>query len=276
MILFINRTNNCYLISVIQALLSIPILVNFLKNSDEESEIVTLFSNLINQLRDSNKNLIESNSIIRILGKYDSFFNGRNQEDAHECLIRLFDILTKEYKNKGIRNKFNIHFKTTVTCNKCDYLSINQFTDYSIILNFKTQHNNKNNKNRHNLAELFEDYIRIEEVNAKCEKCRSGKISKCTRIVKLPQVLVVVFSKFNQLASSVEVSKKININLNNVDYFYNLISKINHTGNLNSGHYTADRLINGKWFNLNDDTIHEIKNEPRYDSKCYIAIYNLK
>ena len=46
---------------------------------------------------------------MKILGNYDSFFDGKHQEDAHECMIRLFDILIKEYRNKAIYNKFTIH-----------------------------------------------------------------------------------------------------------------------------------------------------------------------
>ncbi len=273
MILFINRSNNCYLISVMQAIFAVPVFARFLKNSRPKNEIVELFSNLINHVTQSNKIVVNSDSIMKILGKYDSFFDGRHQEDAHECMIRLFDILIKEYKNKAVYNKFTIHFKTTVRCNKCDYLNNTEFTDQYAILNYPTK------KNKFTLSELFQYYLQEELLESECEKCRHVSVSKCTKITKLPQVLIIVFSKFNQLNKGVLVSKKININLNGTDYLYILTSRINHTGTLNSGHYTADVFnTDNNWYNFNDDTVHRIcQNEYGvYDSNCYIAIYSLK
>lgn len=259
MILFMNKRNECYLISSLQALFAIP---SNVFDCESSNEFVVLFNVMCKYAHNSEKLIIKSDSVMNILYKYDTFFNGKHQEDAHECIVRIFDIMAKE--NKSFYDHFNIHFRTTVSCTKCDYLNNTNFTNQFIILNFSEK------KNRFNLAELFDYYTQTEKLDVACSSCHKGKVYKYTKITKLPRILVIVFSKFNQLDAKVHVSKKINIVLDDTKHTYHLISKINHTGNLNSGHYTTDRMISKKWYNFNDHVLSESKYE---DSRCYISIY---
>jgi ubiquitin C-terminal hydrolase len=40
---------------------------------------------------------------------------------------------------------------------------------------------------------------------------------------------------------------------------YNLVGVVNHSGDIDFGHYTAEckNPINGKWYNFNDSSVHE-------------------
>lgn len=42
---------------------------------------------------------------------------------------------------------------------------------------------------------------------------------------------------------------------------YNLVGVVNHSGDIDFGHYTAEcrNPINGKWYDFNDSSVHEIK-----------------
>lgn len=42
---------------------------------------------------------------------------------------------------------------------------------------------------------------------------------------------------------------------------YNLVGVVNHCGDIDFGHYTAEcrNPINGKWYDFNDSSVHEIK-----------------
>lgn len=267
MLLFINKRNQCYLISTLQAIFAIPQLKNILNIYNTNNDFVNIFNTLINHANDSNRLTVKSDSIMKILFKYDKFFNGKNQEDAHECMIKLLHIISKEYKNKSFYHNFNIIFKSIVTCTKCDYLSETKYSDQFIILTVN------GHKNKYSLSELFDYYLQTEKLSAVCMNCNKGNVCKYTKITKLPKILIIVFSKFNQLNTSVDLSKRINIILNDKKYTYNLVSNINHTGNVNSGHYTTDRILSNKWFNFNDEFFYEINHANENNTKCYIAIY---
>lgn len=42
---------------------------------------------------------------------------------------------------------------------------------------------------------------------------------------------------------------------------YDLVGVVNHSGDIDFGHYTAEckNPINGKWYDFNDSSVHEIK-----------------
>lgn len=58
---------------------------------------------------------------------------------------------------------------------------------------------------------------------------------------------------------------------------YELVGVVNHSGEINFGHYTADckNPINGKWYHFNDSSVSEISMGEQVDSSSpYLLFYS--
>lgn len=60
---------------------------------------------------------------------------------------------------------------------------------------------------------------------------------------------------------------------------YNLVGVVNHSGDIDFGHYTADckNPINGRWYDFNDSSVHEISRKDDFRSSSpYLLFYAKK
>jgi ubiquitin carboxyl-terminal hydrolase 4/11/15 len=66
-----------------------------------------------------------------------------------------------------------------------------------------------------------------------------------------------------------------NINKNNNNFKYDLISVSNHIGNMNGGHYYSfvKSLIDGNWYCNDDDNVTLMKEEDLVTSNAYLLFY---
>lgn len=57
---------------------------------------------------------------------------------------------------------------------------------------------------------------------------------------------------------------------------YDLVGIVNHSGDIDYGHYTADcrNLGNKKWYTFNDSSVYESNNKQNYESaNPYLLFY---
>jgi len=59
---------------------------------------------------------------------------------------------------------------------------------------------------------------------------------------------------------------------------YNLYGVVNHSGNVNFGHYTAycKNWKTGKWYHFNDSSVSEISESEVVSNSAYLLFYERK
>ena len=110
MIKLINIGNTCYLNSALQCLLNSEIFVSNLEHS-ENPEFNKLSDLLITLYKNDNKNPYE---LKKFLSGYNDLFRGSDQQDAHECILAIIDIvhnLAKTNSKKSILKRRRIKVK---------------------------------------------------------------------------------------------------------------------------------------------------------------------
>ena len=118
-----------------------------------------------------------------------------------------------------------------------------------------------------------------------CGNCKKDTIGKKKIMVwKMPTVLVFSFNRFS---GSRKIDKYIDFPINRAIFnnlvqnenaknvVYDLVAVANHSGGLNGGHYWAyTKGTNGKWYECNDESCSEIKNESSIVSNsAYFLVY---
>ena len=165
---------------------------------------------------------------------------------------------------------------------------------------------NKNNLNiimKHSSADLIDENEIIKEdeislndclklftkeedlVDIQCEKCKKKTLfKKIMEIERLPQYLVLVLKRFKYiLTNSIKIKNLIQFPLEdlplqnyvsqkNINYKYNLFGVINHSGNLEWGHYNSIFKINDYWLSFDDSHVSETKGGI-VSKKVYMLIY---
>lgn len=285
----------CYFNSLLQSLFSCTSLTEYLLNNEKkflENNFMTLYINILKKYiiidkQGNNTNLTESSNIlmfneflIEIKNKNIKF--GYNQEDSGELLVLLLDIINDNY----IYNLFYNKYKCDIYCKNCkniknikDDISV-QFEVYDKIVNTNFLQS-KVDANLHNLNKYirnnyseFNDYI--------CENCENkGDCIKINRLLLVPTIITINFNKYLEKNKYMYPTEIYFINIkDNKKYNYKLVSTINHSGNMSSGHYISkgfrkklqDNILSNTVFKMNDSSYDEDSLIPEIDT--YIIFYH--
>ena len=105
----------------------------------------------------------------------------------------------------------------------------------------------------------------------------------------LPNVMIIDLKRWNGGNTNNKNHNIVNIPINNVDfskyvkgynaasYVYDLFGVCNHGGGVHGGHYTAyAKNANGKWYEFNDTSVVEIKEEQVISHHSYCLFYRKK
>jgi predicted nucleic acid-binding Zn finger protein/DNA-directed RNA polymerase subunit RPC12/RpoP len=144
----------------------------------------------------------------------------------------------------------------------------------------------KNESNKISIDDCLKLFTKSEEIkDIQCEKCKKKTLFKKTlEIERLPKYLVIVLKRFKYiLTSPVKITNLIHFPLEglplqnyvsqkNMNYKYNLLGVINHSGTLEGGHYNSTFFINNSWFSFDDNFVEESKGGIE-TSKVYMLIY---
>lgn len=297
-----NPMNNCFLNSVLQAVVHIPQLTRMVLES-KDAQMCTVNTN------EQCFHCVLKKHIIRAMTSHCSFNpvsiqqhlrrifpHHRNgvQEDAHEMLTLLLgalEPLQQKTTINGIKTGFHVpstpieqifggNLRNELVCNVCKH----KHTNYERIreMNLGLTRNG-----RTNLQVLIEDFFRDEQVqNFYCTKCKKKlTATRKTCLISSPVVLIIQLKRFNMFGGKnrtpvlpnvhIELSK---FSFKNEKISYHLHGLIQHIGGgLNFGHYVCVmRGFDNKWY-LFDDSQRTLVSQDHvvHEMEPYILIYTM-
>lgn len=234
------------------------------------------------------------------------------QQDAHECLLSILNIIHISTSNKltsyhvgpidtKIHEKLLNSKKSWLSDFKDDYSIVNHlffgqyiqklrcdtcshttykyepFIDIGLCLKDKFC----------TLYDLLDEYFKKQKVKMVCEgDCkRTVSFSKRVKLIKLPKYIIINLKRFTNKLQKINTTvafsseldmSKYSVALENSSLEYSLVSVINHTGTLDSGHYsTFNRTYDGEWVNVNDNFVTTLDPKEVCTNKAYVLMYEL-
>jgi ubiquitin C-terminal hydrolase len=300
----INQGNSCFINSILQCLSNTMSLTDYIlsnkikedipkRSDDPKRYVLASYIQLIQQLWNENqiirpKSFLENFSIIH--KKYFSM----EQQDAHECLLYLLDILhiTTSYpievEIKGdpqtetdtlmkmsletwksfyensysyIIELFNGSTINRIKCSSCGKTDI-KFESYNTL--------NLDIASKNNIYECLDNYFNNEVVdNWHCEKCKiTSQCNKTCKAWTFPDYVIINLKRGTHVKDTHLVDYPLkDLNLTRyteqtkINYIYDLYAVCNHSGNLNGGHYYAScKNMDENWYEFNDANVSKFNN----------------
>jgi ubiquitin carboxyl-terminal hydrolase 8 len=242
----INLGNKCFLNSILQCLSHSLKMTDYILSTDykedmnkthrNEHYLLSSYILLINHMWDTNQ-IIKPKSFIENLGKFHRKYFSLQQQDSHECLLYILDILHKslsyeieveikgqvktrmdELMKKSLESWNNFFEKeysfiietfygnliNNINCIKCDFQE-DVFEPYN---NLSLSLANSSSSLKECLDNYFKnDYI-IE--SWKCEKCKEYGCKKSSSLWTIPNYLIINLKRFKQESSN-NTSKNSNL-----------------------------------------------------------------
>jgi ubiquitin carboxyl-terminal hydrolase 8 len=285
----INQGNTCFLNSILQCLSNTLKLTDYflsgkLKEDDPEElnkrkheyYLVLSYINLLNNIWETNQ-VLRPKSFFENLSKFIKKYFTLEQQDSHECLMYILDILHRgmsyeiEVDIKGepqnesdvlikksleqwkifykdnysfIIETFNGMFYNKINCVNCDYKDtvFEPFNCISIDIPDCTS-----TKLTHCLESYFNTNEHID--SWKCESCKKNGCSKNINLWSLPNYIIIHLKRFTNNGKKIETHIDFPIDDLNIsqfistekgdpnNYIYSCYAINYHNGDLNGGHY---------------------------------------
>jgi ubiquitin carboxyl-terminal hydrolase 36/42 len=281
-----NAGNTCWLNSVVQAIASLPPIMNYFCNKTTnfrndlvagDTDITQSFAELVCRLTLSrtttpiNKPTIR-NGFLRLLCMKYPEYSGFDQHDASEFFTHLTDLLdTQLRKTNIIQRLFSGEFVSHKTCEECHTNISNRESFMSLALPVTSGQ----------IEQCIENFLSTETIpDAICEKCKKRTTQKKTyEITQLPSVMVMTLKRFEYNRQTGKISK-IDRDVtfpNRLDFgqqTYKLCSFVNHKGkSFDGGHYyTYSETGENEWTEFNDSDCSTISNFS--GRNAYILFYH--
>ena len=296
---FINNGNICYFNSLLQCIINCKYIMHYLINEQvPKNELQTFFKNkfikfckLYNDETENNKKIfIKETSIfsyetLKLLLKKHNHININEQQSSSEFFLYLIEEL-------GIEHFFKIKHQINIHCGNCKNISSKIDECY----HFEMFCEDNSNYFSDNTLDIDNFMYSVNVINDyKCDKCKKTSKSLYEKqALNISKYFIIILNKYfnkvlidypNTFELTVKNSEN-NINIqNNCKYntFENYIpqncvweniSQIEHSGNLNSGHYTSicNRLKNV--FLFDDMKVELTEYKKIYPSKnTYMVFY---
>lgn len=282
-----NMGANCWWNALIQCLLSAPAFIDELRKAVKDESIINAASSNIYLIRailtlaagktgdniDTPAALIVLAKICRMRGLTLDLFS---QEGTANGFVVLLDALALPQLCTRFRSKYN----KNISCGACGKTA-SSMDDRSFFITIYEPWRLKSRSD-------YEQYLIRHEsplIDYKCSNC--GK--ECTKAVEslrlLREVLILV------------INRGINDNNTGKNYFlpdtiempsikggslcWKMTGRIQHSGFIDprnftsSGHYWADVLRGGKWYNANDSSIREVDAPASIDIFTHMIFYHM-
>lgn len=197
--------NTCYLNAALRALISVPMFTRKLKNSDRARD--GRAARALRQLLDSMSILDgngDSSSTYRSLKEiretvastYPQFGNGM-QNDAHEFLLALFDVLEQDSESikEIVTKNFDFVIVHNWICEECNVQTSTRESYRVLSLEFPDEENVLESSILLDtlIARVFQD----DHVERLCERCRRNTQHILrNRLGSVPNILIVHISRF--------------------------------------------------------------------------------
>ncbi|QOI90298.1 hypothetical protein QKU58_gp033 [Pyramimonas orientalis virus] len=289
-----NFGNTCYINSSLQCLMNSIHFNVFLDTTKTTLNLKTVFNGDLKKL------------LKQLSKRLPSYFKVNQQNDVHEFLMYLIDIMYEEQKKSfqinGLTGTVSAYKKMQHKCNKEWFKAYSPIMDtlyYQIVrqtecsLCDNTNLNIENNfilevdieKDNDSLVNSIDRYFAKHYVTDwTCDKCHknSNKNEIIQKLWMMPKLLIVCVKRFkymngemSKLKYSMDIPERLNMEHHclqkDISYEYTLSGVINHLGDTYYGHYNADLMVNGDIIKIDDDSI--IKYKSLNDQNCYILFY---
>jgi ubiquitin carboxyl-terminal hydrolase 8 len=199
--------------------------------------------------------------------------------------------LFKKREDSFIIDNFYGQFKSTIICQSCKKTSesFDQFVSLQLAI---PQQETKSLS----IFDCLEGFIASETLRGEnkyyCTHCKKqvDTATKKFELFKIPNLLIIHIKRFDYIfrrkltqhidfpVTFFDVEKFISPNQkNNIPYtIYNLMSIINHYGDLDGGHYTAYCKGKKSWYSFNDSSVTKIQDPlTLITPNAYILFYQL-
>lgn len=233
-----NLGNTCFMNSVLQCLVHIPELNEWLDTYDKDNMLVKEYNDLRILMLQGHDGI----SPLRFLHVMYQLlpFEQYQQGDAHELLMYMLDALQCPlFLGKQV---------SIIDKNRTDETF--QSIELPIVDN--------------TFEGCMNAYFKEEEV-----VWNDKKALKHFEILHFPKILCITFKRFNN--ENRKNNDFVEIPFTYKDY--ELMSVCNHYGNCQFGHYTSSVFING-WYEFNDDRVYSIKNPSTLNA--YFLVFRKK
>jgi len=274
-----NMGNTCYMNSAIQILVNNDALAKFFIENEFIDEHLIKFKKFVIQYK-SAENSFPPCGVKEIVGSKHEMFGGFLQNDSHEFIILLLDILEealkKEKKENIIQHIFDHKLSSTLKCKlkKCGNTSINTTLNRFLTLEIP------NKQDDITLDDCYREYKTREKLEKTerwhCDKCKKKRIaSKRLNIDEWPRHLLIQLKRFVVNPPRIyKINKTIDVPIEWRHNYY-LRGFVIHSGGPGGGHYISVSWVNNKWFMFDDTRKNEITLDQvhKLASCAYILYY---
>lgn len=291
-----NIGNTCYLNSALQLFIRCSVLTKFILSNNFYHHNLNTYKNFI-QLYQSN-NVVTPAPIKQIVAQKNPQFSGTSQNDSHEFLITLIDLLdsalNEEFEyikrrnlgtamlesgllmNQILSKLFESKIVSTLICPKCKNVSKTSNMEKMLSLPLPT------NEANISLIDCFNYFLQSEKLNDQnmwnCDACKKEvNATKKITIPSSPKYLFIQLKRFHFGKNSSKINNPVEIPMEWLlnENKYLLRGFIVHSGGSNGGHYVSYCMDIDKWYLFNDGSVSQVNDEEII--KCartsYILLY---
>lgn len=314
----VNLTNTCFMSCVIQTLIHLPHfqkLMTLLYSQNLSKSQYPFFHSFWNLMEEMKKaqSVASPNELGTLLSNSQNLMQiGVDQNDAHEFLLLVFDLLHKELlpinsNNDVLDIKLEDNgWEEVGKFNKKNKVQTMGFLPSSISLLFSGMMRclvkRKNEQGSLTLQPFYSLHLPIEDIKtvkealtlALSKEIVNDETRQEITLDSLPPVLVLHLNRFTfdpETQKSKKISRFIKFEenlyidesilskakspLQSKERNYTLHSIIQHHGNdINSGHYTSlVRFGKDVWYNFNDENVSKYTTKESLGEQAYILIY---
>ncbi|KAK9369609.1 hypothetical protein V1509DRAFT_619997 [Lipomyces kononenkoae] len=301
---FINNGVTCYMNSVLQVLLHVPAMVEYLLHvhrkdcPGNDSCMMCTLAKLADEcyVSGGRRKPIYPRFILKKLktAQPSSKFSDHRQEDAHEFLRQFIDALQLSVAPKHLKEPiketsvihriFGGRFRQQIRCKTCDYPSNTFQPTLDIQLDIRRGGGTVDDA----LKKFFAgEMLSKAKGNAyKCERCKTHVDAlKRTLIHASPDYLTLHLKRFDftlrgtsKIHDFIKYPKYLDLTAYSTrreKLTYGLIGIIVHQGRrTSSGHYYAFcKQSDGSWANYNDEIVDHVSEKTAMKQEAYILLY---
>jgi ubiquitin C-terminal hydrolase len=288
-----NIGNTCYMNSGLQIIVHATVLSQFIIKNTFTSPFLNTYQQFLQHYFTSTKP-INPHELKNAISTYTKHFKGNHQEDSHEFIVYLLDVIEEELKKEKLAfQKFDKNELISILFDTIGETSIQSLTS--------DHHHTKTEKIRYlslpvvaaTLEECFEQYQQDELLTGenKWLADESSKLfvdaKKTFSISHAPKYLIFQLKRYTFVADRIRGRRGIGSkNSQRVvvpptmfvnDREYSLRGFVLQSGSLNGGHYTSGINKSGQWFYCNDSSISKMDEKHALDmaSQSYLMFYYL-
>lgn len=284
-----NLGNTCYMNASLQCLRVITPLTEYIVERGGErhgdttkNDLVDSYFSFVRDIWSCGNQILVPRDLKREFGRYKEQFLGYGQQDAPEFINFLLDAIHEAVKtvrtDRADRKKkvtesvisrlFYGQYRSTVTCDRCNHDSVTR--EPFMFLTLPVTRSLEDS-----FRSISRDDALTNDNRYKCDHCKSETNAvKRLEVERLPTVLIIYLKRFNgNRHRKVETNMDIPLQFDHSEGSYDLIGVVDHHGTLDRGHYTSSILIDGRWYDTDDQKIYEISKSQVVSKHAYILFY---